>query len=218
MEKYINKVNAIQELFKKSEQEQAEKKLQELKEEIMYDVALKNYNSNYQKDCLKYAKLLLKSAKEDKSRPLLHTMYKLDDTYQITDGFIAIVLKEPVAGIEISIGDEQYFDCRNVINRKGKNYYEYDYNYSKVDMDLFELEQLALKSKKYKNPPYPTELLSYKYNTYYHPLRLLTAIKILGTKDVKVYFNTSNEKDPIYLKSNSGEAVVLPIIVNQELK
>lgn len=217
MEKYINKIDKIQELFKQSEQQLAEEKLQELKENIIYDVALKNCESNNKKEQLKYAKLLLKNAQKDTNRPLIHKLYKLDNTYQLLDGFVAVVLKEPISGLEINTNSKHCFDCRNVINRAGKNYYDYDYNYEKVDIDLLELEQLALKIKKSK-PPYPTETLCHKYSTYYSPLRLLTAIKILGTKDVDIYFHTNSEKDPIYLKSALGEAIVLPITVPKETK
>lgn len=217
MEKYINKIDKIQKLFKQSEQKLAKEQLQELKEEMIYDIALKSSNSNYKKEQLKYAKLLLKEAKKDTGRPFIHKMYKVDNTYQILDGFVAIVLKEPISGLEINTNSENCFDCRNVINRTGKNYYDYDYNYEKVDIDLLELEQLALKIKKSK-PPYPTETLCHKYSTYYSPLRLLTAIKILGTNNVDIYFHTSSEKDPIYLKSDLGEAIVLPITVPKETK
>ena len=217
MEKYINKIDKIQNLFKKSEQQLAEEQLQELKEEMIYDIALKSSNSNYRKEQLKYAKLLLKEANKDTGRPLIHKMYKIDDTYQILDGFVAVVLKEPISGLEINTNSEHCFDCRKVINRTEKNYYDYDYDYEKVGIDLLELEQLALKIKKFK-PPYPIENLCHKYNTYYSPLRLLTAIKILGTNDVDIYFHISSEKDPIYLKSDLGEAIVLPITVSKETK
>ena len=215
MEKYISKIDKIQELFKQSEQQLAEEKLQELKENIIYDVALKNCESNNKKEQLKYAKLLLKNAQKDTNRPLIHKLYKLDNTYQLLDGFVAVVLKEPIAGLEINTNEGQYYDCRTVINRPNKNYYDYDYSYEKVDIDLLELEQLALKIKKSK-PPYPTETLCCKNNTYYSPLFLLTAIKILGSKDVEIYFHTSSEKDPIYLKSSLGESIVLPIIVPKD--
>lgn len=217
MEKYINKIDKIQELIKDDKVLISIEKLKELKDEIIYDMALKNCDSNCKRDQLKYAKLLLKEAKKDTGRPLIHKMYKIDDTYQILDGFVAVVLKEPISGLEINTNSEHCFDCRNVINRAGKNYYDYDYNYEKIDIDLLELEQLSIKIKKYK-PPYPTETLCHKYNTYYSPLRLLTAIKILGTNNVDIYFHTSSEKDHIYLKSDLGEAIVLPITVPKETK
>lgn len=217
MEKYINKIEKIQELIKDDKVLISIEKLNELKYEIIYDMALKNCDSNCKRDQLKYAKLLLKEAKKDTGRPLIHKMYKIDDTYQILDGFVAVVLKEPIAGLELNTANGEYFDCRNIINRAGKNYYDYDYNYEKIDIDLLELEQLAIKIKKSK-PPYPTETLCHKYNTYYSPLRLLIAIKILGTNYVDIYFHTSSEKDPIYLKSALGEAIVLPITVPKETK
>lgn len=215
MEKYINKIDEITKILYKFDLEKTEQKLQELKDEIIYDMALKNCKNNYKKEQLKYAKLLLKEAQKDEKRPLIHKMYKVDDTYQILDGFVAIVLKEPISGLELNTDDGEYFDCRNVINRAGKNYYDYDYNYEKIDIDILELEQLTLKIKRLK-PPHSKETICNKYNTYYSPLRLLTAIKILGTKDVDIYFHTSSEKDPIYLKSDLGQALVLPIIVAKD--
>lgn len=212
MEKYINKIDKILELIQNQKVIVAQNELKNLKEDIIYDMAFKKCKGKADKEQLKYARLLLKSAKQDTTRTFMHTMYKIDNTYQILDGFVAVVLNEPIAGLEVKDYEEGYFDCRTVINRANKNYFEYDYNYKKVDVDLLEMEQLVLKNKKSK-PPYPTETLCHKYNTYYSPLRLLIAIKILGTNNVDIYFHTSSEKDPIYLKSDLGEAIVLPITV-----
>lgn len=215
MEKYIKKIDNLLDKINNSE---VEEMLKQLRNDIIFDMALKRCNSNNKKEQLRYAKQLLADAKKDKARPLIHKMYQIDDTYQLTDGYIGVVLKEPITGLELNTNEGQYFDCRTVINRTGKNYYDYDYNYKEVDIDLLELEQLVLKIKKYKEPPYPTEFLGNKYNTYYSPLRLLTAIKILGTENVKVYFHTSSEKSPIYLKSDLGEGLVLPITVPKQEK
>ena len=216
MEKYIRKIENIQKLLTNSEQQQAEEKLQELKNEIIYDLALKKCCGNNNKDRLKYAKKLLKNIPDDK--PQFIKMYKIDNTYQLCNGFIAIVLKEPIFGLELNTAECEYFDCRKVTNRSGKNYYEYDYEYKETNIDLLELQQLVMKISKYKDTPYPIELLGHNYNTFYHPLNLLIAIKILGTDNVKVYFNVEDSTDRIYLKSDLGEAIVQPIKVPEKAK
>lgn len=216
MEKYLNQIDRILELYDKAKEQEALEKIKQLREILIYDIAEKNCNNKFEKEQLKYAKLLLKNASD--SRPLLKKMYKVNNTFQLCDGYVGVVLKEPIKGLELNTAEGEYFDCRTIINRSGKNYYDYDDDYTEVDIDILELEQLAIKIKKYKEPPYPNEFLKYKFNTYYHPLNLLTAIKILGTENVKVYFHTSNGKDPIYLKSNLGEGIVLPIIVSNKRK
>ena len=83
--------------------------------------------------------------------------------------------------------------------------------YQKEKIDMLELEQQAIKIKKIKDIPIPLENIGKIKNTYYNPMYLLWAIKILGTTNVNIYFNNSNPKEPIYLKSELGEAIVLPI-------
>ena len=175
----------------------------------------KEFKENYKLEQLKYARLLLEEAKADKKRLFMHNMYKVEDSFQITNGYIAVVLKEPIEGLEVSTDLTDYFDCRTVINRKDKNYYEYDYDYKKVKIDLSELEKLVGRIKNLK-PPKNFKCVYKQYNVYYNPLYLLTAIKILGTNNVDVYFHTSSSNEPIYLKSDLGEGIVLPVKVNKE--
>lgn len=216
MEKYLNKVDKILELLSDDKALVAKIQLEDMRKELIYDLALKNSKNKYEKEQLKSAKALLKSASDD--RPLFKKMYQVDGTYQLCNGFIAIVLYNMIAGLELNTKEIPSLDCRTVVKPSSGNYVEYDYNYKEVDIDLLELEQLAVKIKKNKESPYPIELLGHKFNTYYHPLNLLTAIKILGTQNVKVYFHTTNAKDPIYLKSDLGEGIVLPMKMPDEKK
>lgn len=216
MEKYLNKIDKVIKLYNKAKEPEAFEIIKQLRETILYDMALKNSKNKYDKEQLKSAKALLKDVSND--RPLFKKMYKVDDSYQLVDGYTAVVLKEPIVGLELNTSDGEYLDCRTIINRSGKNHYEYDNDYKEVKIDLLELEQLSLKIKKYKERPYPTEMFGHNFNTYYDPTKLLIAIKILGTENVKVYFHTTNGKDPIYLKSDLGESIVLPIFVPNEKK
>lgn len=213
MERYLDKLDKILELHSQAKEPEAFENIKQLRETIIFDIALKNSKSKYEREQLKSAKTLLKNIGDDK--PRFKKMYKIGNSFQICDGYVAVVLNKSIKGLELNTADGEYFDCRNVLKTANGNYFENDYNYEKVDIDILELEQLAIKIKKYKEPPYPTEFLKQKFNTYYHPLRLLTAIKILGTENVKVYFHTSNGKDPIYLKSDLGEGIVLPITVSK---
>lgn len=209
METYINKINYIEKLLIEEKMQFAEEKLQELKNIIIYDMAIKKCSrNNSKKEQLKSAKELLKNSKDvNENRILFHKIYKYDDTYQLCDGFIAVVLKDMIDGLELNTADGEYLDCRNVINSCTPTEYEYD----EVKIDRLELEQKAIVVKKMKVYTPPIEQQVHINNLYFNPVYLLRAIKILGTENVKVYAHRSYEKQPIYLKSELGEAIVLPI-------
>ncbi len=211
MEKYLNQIDKILEFLLDSKELLAEEKLKELKKTIIYDMALKNSNT-VEKQQLKTAKEFLKnSAKSNEVRPLFHKMYKIDDTYQLCDGFVAIVLKNKIEGLEVNTAEGEYLDCRKVIHRDYNIMYNLEEIYSKEEIDLLELEQQATIVKRIKNLPLPDEVMQNKYRTYYNPLKLLTAIRILGTKNVEIYFPKNDSKAPIYCLSDLGEAIVLPV-------
>lgn len=209
METYINKINYIEKLLLEDEIFLTREKLQELKNIIIYDMAVKKCSRNNSKrEQLKSAKELLKNSMEvNEYRILFHKIYKYDDTYQLCDGFTAVVLKDMIDGLELNTADGEYLDCRNVINSCIPTEYEYD----EVKIDMLELEQKAIVVKKMKVYTPPTEYQIHINNLYFNPVYLLRAIKILGTENVKVYAHRSYEKQPIYLKSELGEAIVLPI-------
>ena len=142
--------------------------MKELKKTIIYDIALKKCGrKNNKREQLTSAKALLKNSKEvNEFRPLYHKIYKLDDTFQLLDGFTAIILKDMIEGLEL---------------------------------------------KKNKGGTIPTELQVHINNLYFNPVYLLRAIKILGTEGVTAYAHCSESKQPIYFKSELGEAIVLPI-------
>lgn len=218
MERYLDKLDKILELHSEAKEQEAFEHIKQLRETIIFDIALENSKNNkYKREQLKSAKLLLKGVSND--RPLSKKMYKIDNTFQLCDGYTAIVLKEPIQGLELNSADGEYFDCRKVVKTSSGNYVEYDDDYKEPkNIELWKLEQLSLKIKKYKEPPYPIEFLGHIFDTYYHPKQLLTAIRILGTENVKIYVHYSNAKAPIYLKSDLGEGIVLPIRVPDEEK
>jgi len=209
MEKYLNKLDAISELLDDDKILLVKDKLQELKNIIIYDMAYKNGNKT-KKQQLTAAKALLVSAQKDKTRTFTHKPYVVDDSYQICNGYVGIVLKEPINGLEYNSEKANYFDCRNIIFSKYKNDFRYDYNYEKVEIDLLELEQKSITAKRVKDLPLPDEVLGHQFKTYYNPIYLLNTIKVLGSENVEIYFHKSGSAE-IYLTSDLGDAVVLPI-------
>lgn len=209
METYITKIDFIKKLLIEGKMQLAEEKLQELKSNIIYDIAVKKCGKkSSKKEQLTNAKALLKNSKEiNKDRLLFHKIYKVDDTYQLCDGFTAIVLKNMIDGLELNTEEGKYFDCRNVINDCNIA----DGEYEKIEFDLLELEQKAIAFKKMKAYTPSTEYQIHINNLYFNPMYLLRAIKILGTENVTAYAHRSYEKQPIYLKSELGEAIILPL-------
>ena len=183
--------------------------MKELKKTIIYDIALKKCGrKNNKREQLTSAKALLKNSKEvNEFRPLYHKIYKLDDTFQLLDGFTAIILKDMIEGLELNTVEGAYMDCREIINSCNPTGYEYE----KVKIEMTELEQKAIELKKNKGGTIPTELQVHINNLYFNPVYLLRAIKILGTEGVTAYAHCSESKQPIYFKSELGEAIVLPI-------
>ena len=207
METYINKIDYINELLIKDKMQLAEE-LQELKNTIIYDVAIKKCNRNTtKKDQLISAKELLKNSKKvDDSRILFHKIYKYDDTFQLCDGFTVVILKNMIDGLELNTADGEYLDCRKFINRCNINT-----EYEEIKIDRLEIEQKAIAVRKMKLVTPALEYQVHIKNSYYNPIYLLRAIKILGTKDVTAYLHTVDSLQPMYFKSELGEALVLPI-------
>lgn len=210
METYLNRIDYIEKLLIEEKMQLAEEKIEELKNIIIYDIAVKNCGrKSSKKEQLKSAKEFLKNSKAiNEYRPLFHKIYKFDDTYQLCDGFTAVVLKDMINGLELNTAEGEYFDCRNIINNYGVTSCEYE----EVKIDMLELEQTAIAVKKLKGTKIPTEQQVHINNLYFNPVYLLRAIKILGTENVTAYAHRSYEKAPIYLKSELGEAIVLPIM------
>ena len=210
MEKYLNKIDKIEDLLLNLEYQKAKEKLEELKNNIIYDMAIKNSKS-YQKEQLKYAKMLLDSAKKvSKDRTIFHKMYKIDDTYQLCNGFVAVVLKDKLEGLELNTEDCRYYDCRNAMKISNGNYFNFEHYYQEVTIDILELEQQAIRARKIKDTPLPIQYAGNVGKIYYNPIYMLMAIKILGTKDVKVYMDIDKGKNrDIYLSSDIGKAIVI---------
>lgn len=212
MEKYLNKIDDILELLVKDKVLMAEDRLKELKKVITYDMALKKCNNKYKREQLKAAKALLKNSVEaNEHRPLLYKMYKLDDTYQLGDGFILVVLNSIIEGLELNTAEGEYLDFRRYMKTSCGNDYRFDYNYEKVQLDVLELEQQAIKARKFKNLKLPIEYAGNIENYYFNPMYLLRAIRILGTEDVEIYLDKSGEHIETYLESKLGQAVVVGI-------
>lgn len=204
---YLKKIDNIENLMTKEHYQEVLEKIQDLKQSIIYDIAIKNSKGN-EKDQLKNAKDLLKNSKKvNEKRPLFHKIYKIDDTFQMCDGYTAVVLKNMIDGLELNNAPSGYLDCRKVIN----NCNHTGYDYEEVKIDMLELEQQAIKVKSIKEPPYPLNCLIHINNSYFNPTYLLRAIKILGTDTIIAKVHKTSEREPIYLKSDSGEAIVLPI-------
>lgn len=97
-------------------------------------------------------------------------------------------------------------DCRKIIN--SCNLAEH----KDVKIDMLELEQKAIIVKKLKGAMIPLENQIHINNLFCNPIYLLRAIKILGTENVTAYAHIDSQREPIYLKSELGEAIVLPIM------
>jgi len=207
METYLNKICNIESLLLDEKMLIAKEKLEELKKVIIYDMAMKNCKGTKKEQLRNAKQFLLNATKVCEYRPLFHKIYKVDDTFQMCDGFTGIVLNNMIDGLELNTEKGEYMDCRNIINTCNPK----GYSYEKVEIDIFELEQQAITVKKVKDNPLPFQYASRIKDVYYNPVYLLRAIKILGTTDVKISINIMNNKAPIYLKSELGEAIVLPI-------
>lgn len=205
MERYLNKLDEISEILLNNDPLFANHKVQELKKIIIYDMAMKNANC-YKKEQLRCAKQVLKNAVKKVPRDLFHKIFKVKDTYQLTDGIVAVVLKEMINGLELSTVQSD-FDCRKII----KSCNPTGYDYKKIEIDMMELEQKAIMAKKVSEELLPLEDAIHINNLYYYPIHLLRAIRILGTKDIEMYAHCSGKREPLYLKSEFGEAIVLPI-------
>lgn len=205
MEKYLNKLDEISETLLGNNPLIANEQVQQLKKTIIYDMAMKNANC-YKKEQLRCAKQVLKSASKKVPNKLFHNIFKVDDTYQLTDGYIAIVLKDMINGLELSTLQGN-FDGRKIIESINPTGYEY----KKTEIDMMELEQKAIMAKKEPENLIPLEDTIHINNLYYYPIHLLRAIRILGTKDIEMFAHISGKKEPLYLKSEFGEAIVLPI-------
>lgn len=208
METYITKINYIENLLTEEKIQIAREKLKELKEKIVYDVAVKKCGRKSSKaEQLRNAKELLKNSKDvNECRPLFHKIYKVDDTFQICDGFTAVVLKNMIEGLELNTEKGDYMDCRKIINSCNLS------EHKEVKIDMLELEQKAIIVKKLKGAMIPLENQIHINNLFCNPIYLLRAIKILGTENVTAYAHIDSQRKPIYLKSELGEAIVLPIM------
>lgn len=205
MEKYLKKLDEISEILLGNNPLFANEQVQQLKKIIIYDMAMKNANY-YKKEQLRCAKQVLKSANKKAPSKLFHNVFKVDDTYQITDGYVAVVLKDMINGLELNTLQGN-FDGRKIIESINPTGYEYE----KVEIDMMELEQKAIMAKKVPEDVIPLEDTIHINNLYYYPIHLLRAVRILGTKDIEMYAHISGRKEPLYLKSEFGEAIVLPI-------
>ena len=205
MEKYLNKLDEISEILLGDNPLLANEKIKQLKKTIIYDMAMKNANS-YKKEQLRCAKQILNNASKKAPSKLFHNIFKVEDTYQLTDGYVAVVLKDIINGLELSTLQGN-FDARKIIESANPTGYEYE----KIEIDMLELEQKAIIAKKKTEEVIPLEETIHINNLYYYPIHLLRAVRILGTKDIEMYAHISGKKEPLYLKSDFGEAIVLPI-------
>lgn len=207
METYLKRIDDINKLLLEEKLQLATEKIQELKKVIIYDIALKSATGG-QKERLRSAKELIKNCKlANESRPLFHKIYKVDDTYQICDGYTAVVLNEMIEGLELNTEKAEYLDCRKIINSCNPT----GYNFEKVEIDMMELEQKSIQAKRVKDRDFTTEEKIIINNLHFNPIYVLRAIKILGKDNVNIYAHTTSQVEPLYLKSDFGEAIVLPI-------
>lgn len=152
---------------------------------------------------LRYAKKIHKEIKE------YHKIYKLDNTYQLCDGFTAIVLKNMIDGLELNQERYQYLDGRKFIDNCLNDY-------EKINVNIPYLKQKIRIAKKLECVKFENTI-NFK-NSYFNPIYLLRAIHILGTENVTIYVHNSSYFKPAYLTSDLGEAIVLPIAPPKELR
>ena len=73
-----------------------------------------------------------------------HKIYKLDNTYQLCDGFTAILLEDMIDGLELSQEKYDYLDVRLLVNNCKNELCDYE----KIDIDMELLKQYANIAKK----------------------------------------------------------------------
>lgn len=158
------------------------------------------------KSFLRYSKMIHKEI------PAYHKIYKLDNTYQLCDGFTAIVLKNMIDGLELNQEKCHYMDCRKFIDNCNNKLNDYE----KTKINMVSLKQCANIAKKLECVKFENTI-NFK-NSYFNPIYLLRAIHILGTENVTIYIHNSSHFEPAYLISDLGEAMVLPVAPPKELR
>lgn len=121
--------------------------------------------------------------------------------------FVGIVLHNMIEGLELNKEQGEYIDCRKLINSCNHTSNEYE----EVKIDMLDLEQKAIGVRKSKAVTPPIEYQVAINNLHFNPIYLLRTIKILGTENVKIYVHTTYNKQPMYLQSELGEAILLPL-------
>ena len=140
-----------------------------------------------------------------------HKIYKLDNTYQLCDSFTAIILNNKIDGLDVNQSKYEYIDFRKLIDST-----KIVDEYVKIDINIQQLKKQAIIANKLEcvTFPYTTNLK----NSFFNPIFLLRAIRILGTENVTLYVHNNDYKEPVYLKSPLGEAFVLPIVPPKDMR
>lgn len=205
MEKYLKKISEIKKYVEFNDTKLALEEIDKLYEDILYNVALKNANSK-SKIRLQCAKKILNN-KNTKNRPLFQKIYKIDNEYMLCNGFVGVILKDKIEGLEVNENSEKCLDLNKVIPL------DLSTNYKEINFDKVEIEKSIIQNKQLKKEDRgqnPLILKVDKLEIGVDPTYLKYAIGVLGD-NVKMMCSINNNKNPIYLESELGRAIVMPI-------
>lgn len=213
MEKYIKRINEIIGEYNNKNFEKLGGLLEEIKKDMIYETALKNVNKKGKLQ-LQCAKKILKD-KNTENRPLFQKIYKIDDEYMICNGYVGICLKNMIVGLDLHSEEDskRCVNIRNIISDININY-----NFSKTEINMLELEKLIVENKNRKKDEKlkPFIISKEKIKIAVNPEYLKNVINVLGG-ECEIICSDTNSRDPIYLKSELGEGIVLPIIMPKEV-
>lgn len=211
MEKYIKRINEIIREYNNKNFEKLGGLLEEIKKDMIYETALKNVDKKGKLQ-LQCAKKILKDKNND-VRPLFQKVYKIDDEYMICNGYIGICLKNMINGLELH-SEEDSKKCLNIRNIFPDVYY----NFSKTEINMLDLEKSIIenKNKRKDEELKPFIISKEKIKIAVNPEYLKNTINVLGG-ECEIICSDINSRDPIYLKSELGEGIVLPIVMPKEV-
>lgn len=211
MEKYLKKISEIKKYVEFNDTKLALEEIDKLYEDILYNVALKNANSK-NKIRLQCAKKILND-ENTKNRPLFQKIYKINNEYMLCNGFVGVILKDKIEGLEVNENSENCLDLNKVIPL------DLSTNYKEINFDKVEIEKSIIqnKSNKEDKEQIPLILKVNELEIGVNPTYLKYVIGILGN-NVKMICSINNNRNPIYLESELGRAIIMPMDLDYHKK
>lgn len=202
--KYIKEINKIIEMVENHDMTFTDK-LKSLCDTMTCDEALNN-SDKVGKSQIKIINKFIKSTKDDNQ--ITKKMYYDDDMYCYTNGYVAIELYKPVAGIPLADKEEPTpIKFHNIITDVGNNVFM-----EEVQIDEAEIKKAIVenktRTKKQDLKPFIIQNKSIKIG--FNPEWYQDIVNCLGG-NCKVLASTQNALHPIYIEGELGKAVLLPI-------